>query len=117
MLTQGAPKTTTWSSSPTSEVFGDYLLFRTAEPRPVAGTQGLVAVAWHRSFEEYAGTQMQNRFEKKPGRIMTERDYTAGSPCASSARPSSRTGHTMPTLRAYILLRQISRWRASRARA
>ena len=44
---------------------------------PVVGTQGLVAVAWHRSYEQYAGTQMQNRFEKLRHRIMTERDYKA----------------------------------------
>ena len=67
MLTQGAPDHDVVIVADESEVFGDYLLFRTAEPRPVAGTQGLVAVAWHRSFEEYAGTQMQNRFEKQDG--------------------------------------------------
>ena len=77
MLTQGVPEHDIVIVADEADVFGDYLLFRTAEPRPVAGTQGLVAVAWHRSFEEYAGTQMQNRFEKKTGRIMTERDYTA----------------------------------------
>ncbi|PPC87053.1 MAG: hypothetical protein CTY39_03630, partial [Hyphomicrobium sp.] len=59
------------------ESFGDYLLFRTYEPRPIAGTHGLVAVSWHRSYEESAATQMQNRFERKAGRIMTERDYSA----------------------------------------
>ena len=63
MLTQGAPDHDVVMVADESDVFGDYLLFRTAEPRPVAGTHGLVAVAWHRSFEEYAGTQMQNRFE------------------------------------------------------
>jgi ABC transporter substrate binding protein (PQQ-dependent alcohol dehydrogenase system) len=57
------------------ESFGEYLMYRTFIPRPVVGSQGLVAVGWHRSFEQYAGTQMQNRFEKSANRAMTERDY------------------------------------------
>ncbi|MFN0219959.1 MAG: ABC transporter substrate-binding protein [Hyphomicrobium sp.] len=59
------------------EAFGDYLLYRTFDPKPVIGTHGLVAVGWHRSFEQYAGTQMQNRFERAANRTMTERDYYA----------------------------------------
>lgn len=57
------------------EAFGEYLLFRSYLPRPVVGSHGLVAVGWHRSFEQYAGTQMQNRFERQANRVMTERDY------------------------------------------
>jgi ABC transporter substrate binding protein (PQQ-dependent alcohol dehydrogenase system) len=60
-----------------AEAFGEYLLFNTYDPRPVVGTQGLVAVAWHRAFEQYAGTQLQHRFEKLAGRTMTESDYAA----------------------------------------
>lgn len=59
------------------EAFGDYLLFRTFIPRPVVGSHGLAALGWHRSFEQYAGTQMQNRFERAANRVMTERDYYA----------------------------------------
>lgn len=61
--------------SDASETFGDYLQWRTTDPRPVVGTHGLVAASWHRSFEQYAGMQMQNRFERLVGRTMTERDY------------------------------------------
>jgi len=57
------------------ESFGDYLMYRTFMPRPVVGSHGLMAVGWHRSFEQYAGTQMQNRFERAANRVMTERDY------------------------------------------
>ncbi len=76
LLTQSLPHHDVIMVADVEESFGDYLLFRTAEPRPVAGTQGLIAVSWHRSYEESAATQMQNRFEKKAGRIMTERDYS-----------------------------------------
>lgn len=77
MLTQDFPEHDVIVVSDVEESFGDYLLFRTFEPRPVAGTHGLVAVSWHRAYEESAATQMQNRFERKAGRIMTERDYSA----------------------------------------
>ncbi len=55
--------------------FGDYLPYNTTEPRPVVGTAGLTALAWHRGFEEYSAAQMQHRFELQANRIMTERDY------------------------------------------
>jgi hypothetical protein len=77
LLTQGAPDYDVVYVADVGEAFGDYLMFRTHDPRPVVGSQGLQAVAWHRSFEQYAGTQLQNRFEKQANRIMTERDYTA----------------------------------------
>ena len=60
-----------------SDVFGEYLPYRTWDPRPVVGTQGLVPVAWSRAFEAWGGTQMQNRFESAAGRPMRERDYAA----------------------------------------
>jgi len=104
MLTQGVPDHDVVIVADESDVFGDYLLFRTAEPRPVAGTHGLVAVAWHRAFEEYAGTQMQNRFERKTGRIMTERDYTAWLAVRIIGEAVTRTSENAPdVLRTYIL--------------
>lgn len=76
-LTQGAPDYDVVFAADTAEAFGDYLLFRTYEPRPVVGTHGLTAVAWHRSYEQYGGMSLQSSFEKRTKRWMTERDYTA----------------------------------------
>lgn len=76
-LTQSAKNHDVVFVADAAEAFGEYLLFRTESPRPVVGSHGLIATAWHRSFEQYAGMQMQNRFEKFAKRIMTERDYTA----------------------------------------
>jgi ABC transporter substrate binding protein (PQQ-dependent alcohol dehydrogenase system) len=104
MLTQGVADHDVVIVADEADIFGDYMLFRTAEPRPVAGTQGLVAVAWHRSFEEYAGTQMQNRFERIAGRIMTERDYTAWLAVRIIGEAVVRTGRNAAAdVRAYIL--------------
>jgi ABC transporter substrate binding protein (PQQ-dependent alcohol dehydrogenase system) len=57
--------------------FGDDLDYRTTDPRPVAGTQGLVPTAWARPFEQWGATQLQNRFLRQAKRWMTERDHVA----------------------------------------
>ena len=58
--------------------FGEYLPYQTYIPRPVVGTQGLIATAWHRANELWGATQIQRRFSKQAnGRYMTERDYAA----------------------------------------
>lgn len=58
-----------------TDVFAEYLPYNTWQARPVAGSVGLVPSAWSRVHEQWAGTQMQRRFEKTAGRPMTERDY------------------------------------------
>ncbi len=60
-----------------ADEFGEYLIYRTDSPRPVAGTQGLIATSWHRSHEQWGGTQLQRRFFKQSGRDMKPRDYAA----------------------------------------
>ncbi len=55
--------------------FGEYLAYRTWDPRPVVGTQGLKPNSWHRTHEQWGATQMQNRFRRESGRWMTEVDY------------------------------------------
>ncbi|MGR9035887.1 MAG: ABC transporter substrate-binding protein [Gammaproteobacteria bacterium] len=57
--------------------FGEYLDYRTWLPRPVIGTQGLIATAWHRTHEQWGATQLQNRFKEKTKRWMEEEDYGA----------------------------------------
>ena len=57
--------------------FGEYLSYRTWDPRPIVGTQGLRPNSWHRTHEQWGATQMQNRFRRESGRWMTEVDYHA----------------------------------------
>ena len=57
--------------------FGEYLYFNTWLPRPIAGTQGLKAVAWHKVIEQWGAAQLQNRFEKYAKRWMNSKDYAA----------------------------------------
>lgn len=58
-------------------LFGEYLDYRTWKPRPVIGTQGLIATAWHRTHEQWGAVQLQNRFKEAAGRWMEEQDYAA----------------------------------------
>ena len=57
--------------------FGDDLSYRTFDPRPVAGTQGLIPTAWARPHEQWGATQLQERFLRQSKRWMTDRDYAA----------------------------------------
>ena len=57
--------------------FGEYLYFNTWLARPIAGTQGLKALAWHKVIEQWGAAQLQNRFEKLTNRWMNSKDYSA----------------------------------------
>jgi ABC transporter substrate binding protein (PQQ-dependent alcohol dehydrogenase system) len=104
LLTQSAPPYDVVFVADESETFGEYLPYRTWDPRPVVGTQGLIAVAWHRSFEEYGGTQLQHRFEREVGRIMTERDYSAYIGVRSFGETAFHVNSAAPAdIRAYLL--------------
>jgi ABC transporter substrate binding protein (PQQ-dependent alcohol dehydrogenase system) len=58
-------------------VFGEYLDYRTWKPRPIMGTQGLIATSWHKTHEQWGAVQIQNRFKGAAGRSMEEEDYAA----------------------------------------
>jgi len=60
-----------------SEDFGDYILYRTSEPRLVAGTQGLTPTSWHPTHTAYGAEQLQNRFLRMTKRRMRPIDYQA----------------------------------------
>lgn len=59
------------------ENFGDYIMYRTAEPRLVAGTQGLIATSWSPTHTAYGAEQLQNRFIRLAHRRMRPIDYQA----------------------------------------
>jgi ABC transporter substrate binding protein (PQQ-dependent alcohol dehydrogenase system) len=92
VFTQDAPEHDVVMVADESDIFGEYLPYRTWEPRPVVGTQGLIASAWHRSQEQWGATQVQRRFEKFAGRWMFERDYTAWLTVRIIGEAVTRTG-------------------------
>ena len=56
--------------------FGEFVYFNSWLPRPVAGTQGLTPVLWHKVMEQWGAAQMQSRFEKFASRWMESKDYS-----------------------------------------
>ena len=76
--------------------FGDDLPYRTFEPRPVAGTQGLVPTAWARPHEQWGATQLQERFLRQAKRWMTDRDYAAWMAVRAIGEAATRTKSADP---------------------
>jgi len=84
-------------------LFGEYLMYRTWEPRPVAGTQGLVPTAWDRTVEQWGAAQLQKRFSAKASRGMSARDYAAWAAVRSIGEAATRTGSTeFEAIKTYI---------------
>jgi ABC transporter substrate binding protein (PQQ-dependent alcohol dehydrogenase system) len=83
--------------------FGDQLAYRTDKPRPIAGTHGLVPTAWSPVFDEYASTQLQNRFRREAGRPMTAPDYAGWLAVRAIGEAATRSGDTDPqTIGAFV---------------
>lgn len=74
-FTQGAKPHDVVLAADEGEQFGEYLPYRTWDARPVAGTAGLTAQAWHPAIELWGGTQFQNRFKRLASRTMRPLDY------------------------------------------
>jgi ABC transporter substrate binding protein (PQQ-dependent alcohol dehydrogenase system) len=77
VLTQQAPAYDVLVAADESEVFANYLPYRTWDPRPIAGSAGLVPTSWDASNDQWGATQMQDRFMKQFGRRMTALDMQA----------------------------------------
>ena len=76
--------------------FGEYVPYQTWYPRPVAGTQGLTPVGWHKSVETYGAAQLQKRFEALAGRWMNDRDFAAWMAVRSIASAVTKLRQTDP---------------------
>ncbi len=81
-----------------SGVFGDYLAYRTTDPRPIVGDAGLVARSWHPGFEGWGATQIQRRFEKANQRWMKDIDYQAWLAMRVIGEAVSRTNSADPAV-------------------
>ena len=104
LLTQRLPEHDVLIVADESEVFGDYLPYRNWDARPVVGTSGLVPTSWHRSQEQWGGTQLQRRFTRASNRWMLERDYAAWEAVRTIGEAVTRTSSGDPAaLRDYII--------------
>ena len=75
MLTRGVPDYDVAFVADETNSFGLYLQYRTTDPRPVVGTDGLVATAWGAAYESYGAQPLHDHFVKFAHREITVRDY------------------------------------------
>ncbi|MDB5559215.1 MAG: hypothetical protein JWQ36_2149, partial [Enterovirga sp.] len=83
--------------------FGDYVPFRTVDPRPVGGTQGLIATTWHPTLEVWGAAQAQNRFRRMAGRLMRPLDYQVWAGFRAVAEAATQTKSADPQVVAAFL--------------
>jgi len=103
VATQNAPAYDVLVAADESEVFANYLPFRTWDPRPVAGSAGLEPVSWDGTHEQWGAIQLQNRFMKLASRRMNARDNNAWVAMRMIGEAATRTGSNDPKiLRDYL---------------
>jgi ABC transporter substrate binding protein (PQQ-dependent alcohol dehydrogenase system) len=96
VFTQQAPSYDVLVAADESEVFAAYLPYRTWDPRPVAGSAGLVPTSWDAAQDQWGAIQMQNRFVKLNARRMTALDMQAWTAARMIGEATSRTNSGDP---------------------
>jgi ABC transporter substrate binding protein (PQQ-dependent alcohol dehydrogenase system) len=96
VFTQAAPAYDVLVAADESEVFASYLPYRTWDPRPVAGSAGLVPASWDAAQDQWGAVQMQNRFMKLNSRHMTALDMQAWTAARMLGEATSRTSSGDP---------------------
>jgi len=66
--------------------------YQTAAPRPIVGSEGLAALAWHWAWERHGAPQLEGRFEKKAKRQMAGFDWAAWMSVKAIAAVVQRSG-------------------------
>lgn len=74
--------------------FGDYLMYHTWKPRPVAGTQSLFPTGWYWTAEQWGASQLQARFYQLAKRRLSARDFAAWVAVRSVAEAAIRLQST-----------------------
>jgi ABC transporter substrate binding protein (PQQ-dependent alcohol dehydrogenase system) len=104
LLTQGAPDYDVLVAADESEVFAGYLPYRTWDPRPVAGSAGLVPTSWDAAFDQWGAIQLQSRFFKAYHRSMSALDMQGWTAARMIGEAATRTSSTQAErLVAYLL--------------
>jgi ABC transporter substrate binding protein (PQQ-dependent alcohol dehydrogenase system) len=103
MVTQGAPDHDVLVAADESEVFAGYLPYRSWDPRPVAGSAGLVPTTWNAAFDQWGAVQLQNRFTRQFQRAMTAHDMQVWTAVRMIGEAGARTSSGEPgKMLAYI---------------
>ncbi len=84
-------------------LFGEFLTYRTWLPRPIIGTQGLIATSWHPTHDLWGATQIQHRFQELAKRNMEEQDFAAYLAVRAIGEAATRTKSAdFKTIRDYV---------------
>ena len=103
LFTQGASAYDVLVAADESEVFASYLPYRTRDPRPVAGSAGLVPKSWDPAHDQWGANQLQNRFMQLFSRRMTALDMQAWSAARMIGEAAARVASADPqTILAYL---------------
>jgi ABC transporter substrate binding protein (PQQ-dependent alcohol dehydrogenase system) len=87
-----------------SDVVAVHLPYHTWEPRPVAGSAGMVPQSWHPSHEAWGATQFQTRFERQAGRPAQAEDYQTWMAVRALGEAATRTqGGDFATIHDFVL--------------
>ncbi len=95
LFTQSAPEYDVLVAADESEVFASYLPYRTWDPRPVAGSAGLIPKSWDPAHDQWGAEQLQNRFMAMFARRMSALDGQAWVAARMIGEAASR-GRTEP---------------------
>ena len=74
--------------------FGRYLPYQSYLPRPVIGSEGLIASAWHWTWERHGAPQLNQRFDRLAKRPMAAEDWAAWVAVKSLVEAITRTRST-----------------------
>jgi ABC transporter substrate binding protein (PQQ-dependent alcohol dehydrogenase system) len=96
LFLQGAPDHDVLVAADESEVFASYLPYRTREPRPVAGSAGLIPKSWDAAHDQWGANQLQNRFMQMFSRRMTALDGQAWTAARMIGEAASRVRSADP---------------------
>jgi ABC transporter substrate binding protein (PQQ-dependent alcohol dehydrogenase system) len=87
-----------------SDDFGRYIADNQWLPRLVAGSEGLMPLAWSPTIESWGAVQLQDRFKVQAKRPMQSRDYAAFLAVRAIGEAVTRTGKAdAASVRAYLL--------------
>jgi ABC transporter substrate binding protein (PQQ-dependent alcohol dehydrogenase system) len=96
LFTQSAPDYDVLVAADESQVFAAYLPYRTHDPRPVAGSAGLVPTSWDASLDQWGAIQLQDRFMRLFSRRMTALDMQAWTAVRMIGEAATRTNSADP---------------------
>lgn len=74
-----------------TDYFGEFFPYQVRLPRPVVGTQGLIATTWHRSHQSWGAVQLHRRMERQADRWVTPLDFAAYVAVRSLGEAATRT--------------------------